>query len=171
MCRIVGMAPLEGKDFTVAELRDALRERGLISSGPKTELISRLSTADPNIWAILSEKRNQASRAEDASTSGSVREDMDESINSEGDATILEGRPETRPLQSEESDDLVSRELALFEERERELIEREQQLLRREREMARSTSASSNAVFATGGVRNLKDLLPEFDATENTFWR
>nr|XP_012225735.1 PREDICTED: uncharacterized protein LOC105674166 [Linepithema humile] len=121
-------------------------------------------------WAILSEKRNQASRVKDASTSDSVREDMDESADSEGDATVQERRPETGPLRSEESDDHVSRELALVQ-RERELIERERQLLQREREMARSVSASSNAASASGGVRNLKDLLPEFDATENTFWR
>ncbi|XP_011859156.1 PREDICTED: uncharacterized protein K02A2.6-like [Vollenhovia emeryi] len=37
--------------------------------------------------------------------------------------------------------------------------------------MARGASTTSNAASVTGGIRNLKELVPEFDASENTFWR
>jgi len=49
--------------------------------------------------------------------------------------------------------------------------ERERQLLRREREMTHSLSTTSSVASTIGSVRNIKDLLSEFDATDNTFWR
>jgi len=156
------MASLQGKDFTVAELKDALRERKLAIGGTKTELISRLVAADPGVWETLSERRK---RVEGASTSDSVRETADDSIGTEDGASAMH---ETRQLLLEEPDDYVSRELELIR-RERELIEREIQLSRREREMAHNASVSSNVTHATSDARKLKDLLPEFDATENTF--
>jgi len=54
---------------------------------------------------------------------------------------------------------------------EKELLERKQQLLRREREMTHTASMTSSMVSMAGGVRNLRDLLPEFDVIDNTFWR
>jgi len=44
---------------------------------------------------------------------------------------------------------------------------KEQQLLRREREITRSTRIAS----MVDGIRNLKYLLSEFDAINNTFWK
>lgn len=59
--------------------------------------------------------------------------------------------------------------------REKELWERERRLLLRERDLGRRTSgvetAATSPVLATGGIRGIKELLPEFDATDNTFWR
>jgi len=43
------MKPLEGNDFTLVELKDALRERGLPTKEAKTELIQQLSELDSNI--------------------------------------------------------------------------------------------------------------------------
>ncbi|KYN02350.1 hypothetical protein ALC62_06832 [Cyphomyrmex costatus] len=37
--------------------------------------------------------------------------------------------------------------------------------------MTRSFSSTSNATSAAGNVRHLKDLLPEFRAADNTFWK
>jgi len=162
LCRIV-MTSLEGKDFTVAELKDALRERKLATGSTKTELIFRLVTADPNIWTIMSERQNQTSRTEDASTFDSIRETVDDPVGPEDGASAVH---EMRQLRLEEPD-RVSHELELIR-RERELIERERQLLRREREIAYNASVSSNVTHAASDAHKLKDLLPEFDATENT---
>jgi len=110
------MTSLEGKDFTVAELKDALRERKLATGGTKAELIVRLVTADPNVWTTMSEKRSQTSRIEGASTSDGVRETADDSVGPEDGASAVH---EMRQLQLEEPDNRVPRELELIR-RERE---------------------------------------------------
>ena len=56
--------PVEPTDFTVAELKEALRKKGLSMSGTKAELIQRLTMADPAIWAALAETRANKERAE-----------------------------------------------------------------------------------------------------------
>lgn len=71
------------------------------------------------------------------------------------------------PLLQEEHD--TRRELRLIH-KERELLEREQQLLRREREITRNASATNSIVSANDVVRSLRELLSEFDATNNR-WR
>ncbi|XP_018377468.1 PREDICTED: LOW QUALITY PROTEIN: uncharacterized protein K02A2.6-like [Trachymyrmex cornetzi] len=146
------MEPPKGNNFTVIELKEALRERGLSSTGSKAELIQRLSEYDPNIWKTLSEKRNGI---------------QGEQTDAEDYASIPEEHHESE-LQGER-EDYTQHELTLIR-KERELLQREQQLLRREREMNRCASTTSVTSVA-GGVRNLRDLLPEFDASDNTFWR
>lgn len=37
----------------MAEIKDALRVRGLSANGSKAELIQRLTKADPNVWASM----------------------------------------------------------------------------------------------------------------------
>lgn len=43
------MEPPKGNNFTVVELKEALRERELSPTGSKAELIQRLSEFDPNM--------------------------------------------------------------------------------------------------------------------------
>lgn len=53
-------------------------------------------------------------------------------------------------------------------------LEREHQLLRREIKLMRrspATTTSGSVISAVGDVRGIKELLPEFDATDGTFWR
>lgn len=105
---------------------------------------------------------------EGSEVSDVVRGATEGRVDAGDDTSIPEECPESVPLMREEHDDYMQRELALIR-KERELLEREQRLLRREREVSRSASATSSGMSATGGVRNLKDLLPEFDTTDNTF--
>ncbi|XP_070517511.1 uncharacterized protein [Cardiocondyla obscurior] len=59
----------------------------------------------------------------------------------------------------------------------KELLEREREILRRKLEIARRTSTvvsmpvEVSTVSTVGGIRNVKELLPEFDGLDNTFWR
>lgn len=131
------MRPMDGHNFKVTELKDALQERGLSTRGTKAELIRRLSEQDPNIWATLSEKRDRMMSEEDASIVATAQ-----------GAT---GGP--NHTSDDGLDDHVQRELMLIR-KERELLEREQQLLRREREMSRSASTTSSAASVTGNVRH-----------------
>jgi len=166
----VVMESVEASDFTVVELRDALRERGLPTKGAKSELIERLSELDPNIWMILSEERNEAREVEGTSSSTVVPEVTHEPADGRDNVSVPERRSETLPLLPRGSDNHSPRELELIR-REKELLAREQQLIRREREMMRGISLSSNATSTAAGVRSIRDLLPEFDASENTFWK
>lgn len=162
------MDTLEGNDFTVAELKDALRERKLPSGGAKAELIQRLGVV-PDIWMILGERRSRAPHVGGASASTAEPETVEGAVNPRSDEMTAHERPATS-LRLEECDEISQRELRLIQ-RERELIERERQLLRQEHEMMRSVSPSSNTASSAGNVRVLKDLLPEFSATDNTFWK
>lgn len=72
-------------------------------------------------------------------------------------------------------DNIMRMELMLLR-REKELWEKERQLLGRELEMLRSpmmasTTSNGGIIPAPGDVRSIKDLLPEFDETDNAFWR
>ena len=177
------MKPLEGNDFTMPELREALRKKGLPTKGTKAELIQWLVEQDPNIWTILGESLNKVP-GEEGTSAAAVQETWHEP-NNEEDAMSVSGEG-LRDAPAEPN--FLRRELELIR-RERELIERERgggeggregeregereerELLRKERKVTRDASTTSSTVSAAGGVRGLKDLLPEFSATENTFWR
>lgn len=116
----------------------------------------------------LGKKLDKVPREEGVSTSTVILETTEELIDAEDDV-VRYGHQESVPWQ-EGHDEHVQRELALIR-KERELIKREQQLLGREREMTRSVSMMNGITSAAGSVQNLKQLLPEFDATDNTFWR
>lgn len=57
------------------------------------------------------------------------------------------------------------------------MLAEEQELLRRELEIVRgspatrSAASESSAAVTSGGVRSIRELLPEFDGADNTFWR
>lgn len=54
---------------------------------------------------------------------------------------------------------------------ERELWERERLIFLRERELLREASVVSTEMSGGAAVRSVRELLPEFDASENTLWR
>ncbi|KYM98505.1 hypothetical protein ALC62_10783 [Cyphomyrmex costatus] len=83
------MDALEGNDFTVAELKDALRERKLPTGGAKAELIMRLEAVDEDIWTILDERRNQAPLAEGASASTAEQEVVEDAMMRNGGIAAL----------------------------------------------------------------------------------
>lgn len=114
------MKPLEGNDFTMIELKDALRERGLPTKGAKAELIQRLSEQDPNVWTILGEKLNKVPGEE--GTSAATSETTGESIEEEDTTSILGEDPGAVPVGP------------AYEQRELELISRERELIERERD-------------------------------------
>ncbi|KMQ82539.1 hypothetical protein RF55_22597 [Lasius niger] len=161
-------------------MRETLREEGLTLGGSKAELIQRLNEHDPSVWERLSEQRRQAARSGDVSVSGVARSPSERNDAVEGMETV-DGTPRRGDQASltapgpRECGDVTQTELLLLR-REREILEREQQLLRREIELMRSASTtmtmtSGSVVSTFVGVRGIKELLPEFDATDGTFWR
>lgn len=60
-----------GSGFTVVELKEALRERGLTTNGIKALLIKRLNEDDPRVWKELIARRG-ALLATDSAGSGAV---------------------------------------------------------------------------------------------------
>lgn len=146
---------LPRQEFKMVDLKKALSERGLSTKGSKAELMQRLSDDDPNVWSTLRETQHQ-DEAEETVNDNS----RDESATRED---VRYGRVEYERV--------AQRELELLR-RERELLERERQLLQREREIMNSGADNASSIISTAGnVRGIKDLLPEFDATDNTFWR
>lgn len=167
----------QGSEFTVVELKEILRARELPTAGSKVELIRRLSEHDPQIWTTLRERRTRAKQLTGLSKSDNtllrhISAETDEGEENDHDAPNAP-RERAEPGEREVATPI---ELELLR-RERDLLERERAILRRELELARSSPLSassptnSNAAHAVGGVRNIKEMLPEFDATDNTFWR
>lgn len=171
------MDPCPGKECIVVELKEALRARGLSTSGTKIELIRRLNSVGSKVWDELTERRGDAQSAvetaevedgsqpvEDGETVGEVELDGRDSMRDEySGAPALEGR-----------NNAISKELMLLH-RERELWESERRVFQQQLEMLRCspsiTGASTSGSTMTGGVRNIKELLPDFDGSDNTFWR
>ena len=54
------MSAVEPMSFLVNELKEALRERSIATSGSKTELIQGLTEFDPDVWEELRRKREEA---------------------------------------------------------------------------------------------------------------
>lgn len=54
----------QGSDFTLVELKEAPRDKGLPTGGTKTKLIQRLEENDPNVWTSLSERQEALSVAD-----------------------------------------------------------------------------------------------------------
>lgn len=106
----------------------------------------------------------------------------EESVGGAGEAETIAGeaargcRSNIAASEAKEGGDMVRLELALLR-RERELWERERRLLERELEILRCSSATtvttigSGGASIDGGVRGVKELLPEFDGTDNAFWK
>lgn len=165
----------------MVELKEALRERGMATSWTKIELIKRLRDYNPKVWEEIAVKRRDAPRTTDLSGSEDARRPVEDDEVAEeaatgGEARALEERAGIAAFGAEERDHAMRMDLVLLRQ-EKELWEREQRLLQQELEMlrnspaTRSTSADGSVISVSGGVRNLKELLPEFDGTDNAFWR
>lgn len=61
-----------GSDFTVVELKEALRERGLSTNGTKAKLIKRLNKNDPKVWKELVARRSALLATDSPDSEGCV---------------------------------------------------------------------------------------------------
>lgn len=142
--------------FTVAALKEKLRQFNLSTAGTKSELILRLNEADP---------------------SGQWINDIDgeASATAEGDRDVTERQsPELNErmgvLQSESSNE---RE-AEFARRERELLLREIELMRRENKYLRTVAQtvpgnSTNMPTSRVSLSNLKKMISPFDGKKGSY--
>ncbi|KAL0125885.1 hypothetical protein PUN28_004743 [Cardiocondyla obscurior] len=116
------MSEAPGYEFTVAELKKALRSKGLPTSGVKLELIKRLSEYDPNIWAELVLIARSTPVRDDASQ----EDDEETEVQVEDGASRIE-----EPREGDMSGERKARERAM--RREIELLRREKECAERER--------------------------------------
>lgn len=163
-------------NMTVIELKEALRERGLPTGRAKAELVQRLSENVLGAESAVGGRDGEEARVAELIDMHPLRESgedaaegVDESARRRG------GRLDVMPP-DRERDDALYREVALLR-RERECMQRQQELLQRELELLRAspaataTTASNSTAVAYGVADGMKELLPEFDASDNTFWR
>ena len=172
------MASRQPSDFTVAELKEVLKSRGLLVTGGKAELIARLEYHNPDIWEELDEeRRKQDEEFERQAESRRQRHRDEEDHRQEQGVSNREllgtcGQPEILESQNREVDLL---------RRERDLLAREVEVMRRERE-SRSNSANSPSFLANMfntardvnvstniSIRSLSELICDFDGSMNTF--
>lgn len=144
------------KDYTVQQLKDFLRVRGLPTTGNKADLMLRLEESSPNVWNEL----RQEPGARDF-------------VEAESEAARTEIQQDTT---SREENLAADRERHEFEfiRRERDLLRREVELLKREAELGARTPDSNHrsSIASDSGInviKGLKDLLSEFDGTGNEF--
>lgn len=131
------------KDYTVQQLKDFLRVRGLPTTGNKADLMLRLEESSPNVWNELRQEPGARDFVE--AESEAVRTEMQQ------DATSREENLAA---------DRERRELE-FIRRERDLLRREVELLRREAELGartpdsnhRSSIASDSGINVTKGLQ------------------
>lgn len=136
--------------YTVTHLKELLRERDLLTTGNKADLILRLQRDAPK---TLDEVRLVA--------------DVTESTQATEDVSYTQGARID-----------LSRERTYEEDRELELIRRKRDLLRRKLELVRRESELRNwaagdpAANDYGGysIKTLKDLLSEFDGSSGDYW-
>lgn len=168
------LARKEPNNYTVAELKDLLREKGLLPVGNKSELLNRLTNYNPNIWTEL----NKAHVCVVQSGGRSNEEGM---LLREG-ATIRDNGQDMQNNESTIEDSLTVNKLIRREnellKRERALLQRELDIIRQEGAMSRSASRlnedgilSPTNTNISESVRAIRDLLGEFDGSKSTFWK
>lgn len=167
------MTAKQPNDYTVLELKELLRERNLPSSGNKSELVTRLTSFDPNVWSSLDEERIRQAQ------------DLDRSVG--GNGSLQDGVPgeeNGRHIQDGEihnvasnvplsENDLIRRENK-FLKRERALLQRELEITRQQSTESRGSARSSVREGRPTGnenIRVIRDLLSEFDGSEGMFWK
>lgn len=149
-----------GNDFTELEPKEAFCERGLTTSGLKTEFIQWLESDDE--WEVWQEPGTARQRNVQRATDLINFEDV--------------SRPTYEGRTVEEERDDAMREL-VFLRQERKDWKRELQLLRQELAILKNSLAMTSATgdscnnSMSRGVKELKKLLPEFDGTNDTLWK
>lgn len=115
--------------FTTAEMRLALREKGLATGGAKVELIQRINGNDPSIWAELEERRWRAASSSGV-TIGMPGEEGDDVEETEAGGDSL--NEQNRAMSESEERNPLEEELSLLR-REREIMQREREIMARKR--------------------------------------
>lgn len=165
------MAAKEPSDYTVAELKDFLRENNLAVVGTKAELIMRLTSFDATIWARLNKER---AKEADVIEEEELQDNTSESVNAPSIVNTEEQMHRTRNASTE--DELIRRENELLR-RERDLLQRELNIARQRRTLSGSTVMTNSSqgehsmLPMNESVRTVRDLLSEFDGSEGSFWR
>lgn len=158
------MGSKEPHSYTVVELKQALRKRGLLTSGTKAELIARLSKQNEQIWQSLNEEIHQAAEnmqhAEqsengqdevilDGRDSAASPYGQTENNDIDNDRYIETRRNVTRYMDnaraSDSGYDLLTREIDLLR-REKELLERELRFSEKRRTACESLNVTTRNV-------------------------
>jgi len=140
--------------FTVLELKDKLRARGLTTSGSKQELIARLHEADPaNTWMEQNDLID-----ENASTE---REEM------QGDVwqREIELHKREKVLMKRELE-LARREIAMLRERRSDSVERRTETVV---SGAAADERATSQAWSRPDLKIIADLLSDFDGTSSDF--
>lgn len=145
-------------EYTVARLKELLRERDVPTSGNKADLILRLQRNAPDVW-------NEACQAAEVHEEAQATED-DASYGDSRDGEVHLNLPQGQVREE-------SREVQLIR-RERDLLQRELELMRREAALGgRATMGEIRSPvtseYGSHNVRMVKDLLNEFDGTSSDF--
>lgn len=153
-------------EYTVVELKEFLRTKGLDVNGLKAELIQRLTELDPTIWerdltAELAENERATGGGTNTPTISNLGVSDSQRILSEERLTTL---PSVNPELS-----LMRREMDLMR-REKELLEREVELLRLTQQPRASDhrSSSSQPVLPNIYLKPLSDMLSDFSGNDGS---
>lgn len=180
------LTEMEGKEFTLIQLKNTLRQLGLSQKGNKIELIKRLHEYDPSEqWKDLArtarEEETEQPRLQSRSESHSTSEIANEDERSEGQFCHVQQTPppDAEPEQEDfrEARMIMDMDLETVR-RERDLLRREIESLRLERNHAvrteRSAVSSPNVSYPSvprPSLTALSDLLSDFYGEEDTFER
>lgn len=161
-------------DYTLAEIKDILREKKLSTIGNKAELINRLTNSDSEIWTTLDGLRARQRH-------GVIDCPIDERHGSRDAAADEEDECQARHNDASVEDPLIENDLIRRENellrRERALLQRELEIMRRENAESRGAPCANSSGERRGSpptsenVRAIRDLLSDFDGGEGTFWR
>lgn len=147
--------------LSVAQLKEALKQRRLRTSGRKNELIVRLQSADPTgAWVQEAELigedtiESEEEGAEEQEAAADRREEASEGVH-----------------QSERRENDLSQREKRLEKKERELMRVEIDVLRRENELLRMSPTNNVSVESrtTVDIRNVGKLLSDYDGTGEDF--
>lgn len=160
---------MSAKGFTIDQLKYALNQRQLPTTGRKTELIVRLDQADPSgRW------KEEMSRADNLEQEKSIQNQLPENTDHfEHQESSINCLDRDQSYQENAMSALRDREFDLIR-RERDLAEYENSLLRREVEMLRAASRSSTSSTnsrASISIRGISELLHEYNGTVEDFER
>lgn len=160
---------MDNERYSLAQLKETLRQLGLSQKGNKSDLLKRLFEHDPTgswkrtVREIASEKTQQAD---------------------EESAVHFADEGRTRDEETANAGQEVRDNAETFQEMEIEMLRRERDLMRRELELVRreanfevnsrstsfpTTTASQNIAMRTQ-VKALSELLSEFTGKEDAFW-